>query len=68
MAFDPGNRLIAALDVPDRVEAERFAQRLAGVPSWIKIASSSPAKLARSRLCWLKYVFRSERFTCEAAS
>src|SRR4051812_16567771 len=37
MAFDPGNRLIAALDVPDRVEAERLAQRLGGVPSFVKL-------------------------------
>jgi len=37
MAFDPGNRLIAALDVPDRRDAEELVARLAGVPSWIKI-------------------------------
>ncbi|MBA3456155.1 MAG: orotidine-5'-phosphate decarboxylase, partial [Deltaproteobacteria bacterium] len=32
-----GNRLIAAIDAPDRVEAERMIARLGDVPSWIKI-------------------------------
>ena len=32
-----GNRLIAAIDAPDRVEAERAIARLGDVPSWIKI-------------------------------
>lgn len=37
MAFSVGNRLIAALDTPSRTEADAFVQRLAGVPSWVKI-------------------------------
>jgi orotidine-5'-phosphate decarboxylase len=37
MRFDPGNRLIAALDAPDRREADALVERLAGVPSWCKI-------------------------------
>ncbi len=32
-----GNRLIAAIDAPDRAEAERLIARLDGVPSWLKI-------------------------------
>jgi orotidine-5'-phosphate decarboxylase len=32
-----GNRLIAALDVPSRAEADALLERLGGVPSWIKI-------------------------------
>ncbi|HEU4726877.1 MAG TPA: orotidine-5'-phosphate decarboxylase, partial [Kofleriaceae bacterium] len=35
--FDPGNRLIAALDAPGRREADALIARLAGVPSWIKL-------------------------------
>lgn len=37
MAFDPGNRLIAAIDAPGRAEAEALIARLAGVPGWIKL-------------------------------
>jgi len=37
MPFDPGNRLIAAIDTPGRNEADDFIARLAGVPSWIKL-------------------------------
>ena len=37
MRFTPGNRLIAALDVASRAEADTFVARLGGVPSWIKI-------------------------------
>ena len=37
MAFDPGNRLIAALDAPARAEADDFMTRLDGVPGWYKI-------------------------------
>jgi orotidine-5'-phosphate decarboxylase len=37
ITFDPGNRLIAALDVPGRAEADALVARLGGVPSWIKI-------------------------------
>lgn len=35
--FDPGNRLIAALDAPNRSDADALVERLAGVPSWCKI-------------------------------
>jgi orotidine-5'-phosphate decarboxylase len=35
--LDPGNRLIAAIDVPNRAEAEAFLARLGGVPSWVKL-------------------------------
>jgi orotidine-5'-phosphate decarboxylase len=37
MHFDPGNRLIAALDAPNRGEADALVERLAGVPSWCKL-------------------------------
>src|SRR6185312_3970130 len=37
MAFSVGNRLIAALDAPDRAAAARLVDRLAGVPSWVKV-------------------------------
>ena len=37
MAFSVGNRLIAALDTPSRTDADAFVQRLAGVPSWVKV-------------------------------
>src|SRR3954454_12618594 len=36
-AFDPGNRLIAALDAASRADADALTARLAGVPSWVKI-------------------------------
>ncbi len=35
--FDPGNRLIVALDVPTRVAAEAFIERLDSAASFIKI-------------------------------
>jgi orotidine-5'-phosphate decarboxylase len=35
--FDPGNRLIAALDVPGRAEADALASRLQGAADWLKI-------------------------------
>jgi orotidine-5'-phosphate decarboxylase len=35
--FDPGNRLIAALDVEDRAAADVLAARLDGTASWLKI-------------------------------
>jgi orotidine-5'-phosphate decarboxylase len=35
--FDPGNRLIAALDVASATEAEALLERLGGVPGWVKI-------------------------------
>lgn len=37
MTFDPGNRLIAAIDAPGRQEADDFIARLEGVPDWVKI-------------------------------
>lgn len=37
MAFSVGNRLIAALDAPTRADATTLVDRLAGVPSWVKI-------------------------------
>jgi orotidine-5'-phosphate decarboxylase len=36
-AFDPGNRLIAALDVPDRAEADALVARLGGAADWLKV-------------------------------
>jgi orotidine-5'-phosphate decarboxylase len=35
--FDPGNRLIAALDAANRRDADALLERLAGVPSWCKL-------------------------------
>jgi prolyl-tRNA synthetase len=35
--FDPGNRLIAALDVEDRRQADALAAQLAGAAGWLKI-------------------------------
>jgi orotidine-5'-phosphate decarboxylase len=35
--FDPGNRVIAALDVPTRAAADDLVGRLAGAASWLKI-------------------------------
>jgi orotidine-5'-phosphate decarboxylase len=37
MRFDPGNRLIAALDVPDRRAAEALVARLGGAADWLKV-------------------------------
>lgn len=37
MSFDPGNRLIAALDTPSRADADALLARLDGVPSWCKL-------------------------------
>ena len=37
MSFEPGNRLIAALDAPNRSEAEALLRKLGGVPSWVKV-------------------------------
>ncbi len=37
MSFEPGNRLIAALDAPNRAEAEALVRKLDGVPSWVKV-------------------------------
>ena len=36
-SFDPGNRLIAALDVEDRAAAEALVARLDGAAGWLKI-------------------------------
>jgi orotidine-5'-phosphate decarboxylase len=37
MSFDPGNRLIAAIDVPGRIEADELIHRLDGAADWIKV-------------------------------
>src|SRR3569832_1808902 len=37
MSFDPGNRLLAAIDTPGRAEADQLIEQLGGVPSWIKL-------------------------------
>ncbi len=37
VTFDPGNRLIAVIDVPSRSDADALIARLAGVPSWCKL-------------------------------
>jgi orotidine-5'-phosphate decarboxylase len=37
VTFSPGNRLVAALDVPTRAAADALVARLGGVPSWVKI-------------------------------
>lgn len=37
VTFDPGNRLIAALDTPSRGDADALMGRLGGVPSWCKL-------------------------------
>ena len=37
MTFSVGNRLIAAIDAPDRTQAEALVEQLAAVPSWWKI-------------------------------
>jgi orotidine-5'-phosphate decarboxylase len=37
VSFAVGNRLIAALDTSSRREADTLLERLAGVPSWVKI-------------------------------
>jgi orotidine-5'-phosphate decarboxylase len=37
VAFSVGNRLIAALDTPNRADADAFVARLGGVPGWVKI-------------------------------
>jgi orotidine-5'-phosphate decarboxylase len=35
--FDPGNRLIAALDASSRGDADALIARLGGVPGWVKL-------------------------------
>jgi orotidine-5'-phosphate decarboxylase len=37
VAFSVGNRLIAALDTPTRADADALVNKLASVPSWVKI-------------------------------
>ena len=37
MKLTAGNRLIAALDAPNRADADALVERLGGVPSWVKI-------------------------------
>jgi orotidine-5'-phosphate decarboxylase len=36
-SFTVGNRLIAAIDAPDRAAADTLVERLGGVPSWLKL-------------------------------
>jgi orotidine-5'-phosphate decarboxylase len=36
-AFDPGNRIVVALDVAHRREADDLVQRLGGAASWVKV-------------------------------
>ncbi len=36
-AFNVGNRLIAALDAPNKRDSDILIERLGGVPSWVKI-------------------------------
>ena len=35
--FDPGNRLVVALDVPTRRDALDLVQRIGGAASWVKV-------------------------------
>lgn len=37
MSFDPGNRLITAIDVPTRADADALVARLDGASSWVKL-------------------------------
>ncbi len=37
MSFDPGNRLICAVDVPDGAAADALVAKLDGAASWVKI-------------------------------
>jgi orotidine-5'-phosphate decarboxylase len=37
VSFDPGNRLITAVDVPDRSAADALVERLGGASSWVKV-------------------------------
>ena len=36
-AFTVGNRLIAALDAPNKRDSDNLIERLGGVPSWVKV-------------------------------
>jgi orotidine-5'-phosphate decarboxylase len=36
-AFDPGNRIVVALDVPGRADADDLVRRVGGAASWVKI-------------------------------
>jgi orotidine-5'-phosphate decarboxylase len=52
VSFSVGNRLIAALDAPSGRDADVLIERLAGVPSWVKVGlelfcSEGPALVAR---------------------
>jgi orotidine-5'-phosphate decarboxylase len=54
MSFDPGNRLIVALDLPDAAAALALAARVGGAASWVKIGlelfvAEGPAVVAAAR-------------------
>ena len=54
MALDPGNRVIAALDVPDLAAAEALAARVGDGASWVKVGlelfvAEGPAIVAAMR-------------------
>lgn len=54
MSFDPGNRLIVALDVPDAAAAEALATTVGAAASWVKIGlelflAEGPSVVAAAR-------------------
>jgi orotidine-5'-phosphate decarboxylase len=54
MSFDPGDRLIVALDLPDAAAALALAARVGGAASWVKIGlelfvAEGPAVVAAAR-------------------
>ena len=54
MRFDPGNRLIVALDVPDADAARALAERVGAAASWVKVGlelfiAEGPAVVAAAR-------------------
>ncbi|MBK9031763.1 MAG: orotidine-5'-phosphate decarboxylase [Myxococcales bacterium] len=54
MSFDPGNRLIVALDVPDAAAASALAARVGAAASWVKVGlelfiAEGPAVVAAAR-------------------
>jgi orotidine-5'-phosphate decarboxylase len=59
MPFDPGNRLIAAIDAPGRAEADALIDRLDGVPGWIKLGLELFCAEGPSIVC--DYVHRGRR-------
>ena len=54
MSFDPGNRLIVALDVPDTAGAQALAARVGPAAAWVKVGlelfiAEGPAVVAAAR-------------------